>query len=83
MILLLYIKNEKMTHTECVESESSEKIAKSAIYIDTVISTRSFTIVVSIFLDNNSDRTFHRRLVLGDAPLRTYRLQDTKQANVS
>ena len=72
-----------MTHTECVESESSEKVAKSAIYIDTVISTRSFTIVVSIFLDNSSDRTFHHRLVLGDAPLRTYRLQDTKQANVS
>ena len=39
-----------MTHTECVESESSEKVAKSAIYIDTVINTRSFTIVVSIFL---------------------------------
>jgi len=72
-----------MMHSECVESESSEKVAKSAIYIDTVISTRSFTIVVSIFLDNSSDRTFHRRLVLGDAPLRTYRLQDTKQANVS
>ena len=61
----------------------SRQTRKSAIYSVTVISTRSFTNVMSIFLDNSSDRTFHCRLVLGDAPIRTYRLQDTEQANVS